>query len=785
MHQVISDIYNKICSLIINTYDMTLPRCLVLIYHRVSDLKHDPQLLSVSPRRFENQLKYLKNNYNIISLKQLISNLRNGSLDKRSIVITFDDGYSDNLYNAKLLLEKYHIPATFFITSGTVGNKTEFWWDMLEVIFLEKVHKKKILSIDILNKQYTWVLDSDIRKKAAYDDMVSLLKTVPIKERTRIMKYLIEWAGVRNKVRPEYFPLSERELKKLSSGDFVEIGAHTVTHCMLSLESIEHQHWEINESKRSLESLLNIKMESFSYPYGNDGSFTDETIDIVKESGFSCGISNIQDVVISSTDIYKIPRFLIRNWDINRFKNEIAGAMGDNRDDILYVINKRLFSGFYAKYFYWKKLCGAIKNYHVNNTKTSSRLSNVLQINAFDNIGGAAKVSYCLHEKLLKHKYKSYILVNTALQEDNNISVIEKNIGVKQKLLNYQQSRLSWLDFFHLSSFDIKNYDCFINSDVVHYHNLHGGYFNPFALPELTAMKPSIWTLHDMQAFTGHCAHSFNCDLWMRGCNKCEYLDMYPSIDRDAAAFLLYNKKRIYDSSRFDIVCPSNWLKSKVEKSILQNHTIRLIYNGIDHNIYKDADKKITRKKLKLPLERKIIIFSSAGGKDNIYKGGNYLIEAYKALSKRKDLLFINIGGTKTDSFGDNWIDVSFINDEKVMASYYAAADLFIYPSLADNCPLVVLESLSCGTPVVSFNTGGIPELIDHLETGYLAEYKNINDLLQGLYYFLNDNKRLSRASKVAREMILKKFTLDIMYDKYHDAYCDVFEKYHQIQYNQ
>lgn len=414
---------------------------------------------------------------------------------------------------------------------------------------------------------------------------------------------------------------------------------------------------------------------------------------------------------------------------------------------------------------------------YIKRTNKKQAWDTVLQINTRDIKGGASRIAHSLFEMINSDNYRSYMLVDSADGQLSNINIIQKDYSRIQKLLWRYQNQNGYLDLFHLSTFGVHNLSCFKESDIVHFHNLHGNFFNPFAIPLLTAMKPTIWTLHDMQSFTGHCAHSFNCEKWLDGCVACPDLTTYPTICKDTASLLYQIKSTIFNNSEFTIVCPSEWLKIKVERSMLKNKEVKLIYNGIDEKVFTPERKQLAREKLKLPKEKQILFFTAERATDNIYKGGHIIKKVYESLRNNDDLLFICVGSDKTNNNFGNWVDIPYINDQQELALYYAASDLFIYPSLADNCPLVVLESMSCGTPVIAFRTGGIPELIDHLENGYLAAYNDSDDFIKGITYFLMNPSLCQSASVQARKKIEKKFTLKNMAEQYCALYDIEFNK--------
>jgi len=398
---------------------------------------------------------------------------------------------------------------------------------------------------------------------------------------------------------------------------------------------------------------------------------------------------------------------------------------------------------------------------------------NILQINTHDNTGGAAKVAYRLKDGLKKRGYSSWMLVGDKHSNSPDVKQIPLNKYIQLGFSIFSTAILRPYLIF-LSTFKIKKRNDVANSDIIHLHNLHGGYFNPLALPELTKLKPTIYTLHDMWALTGHCAHSFDCDKWQTGCGNCPYLNVYPKLWYDVTHKLWEIKKDISKRSNFIIVTPSRWLKNKLKKSILSDKKAYLIYNGIDHEIFRPMNKTDVRRKLNLPLDKTILMFSAHYGIKNFWKGGDYLLKALEQIDD-ENVFFLNIGSSENLDTrikkSIEWVSIPYIDNEITMAEYYAASDLFLYPSLADNCPLVVLESMACSTPVIAFETGGIPELLTNMRTGYIARYKDVDDFVKGINLFLNDIDLRAKAGLSARKDVEKHFTLDKMVTLYEELY--------------
>lgn len=320
---------------------------LILLYHRVVTLDTDPQLLSVTPKHFAAHLEFLSERYNPISLSELRNALEVGEIPDKSVVITFDDGYADNLWNAKPLLEKYGIPATVFVTSGYVGSKREFWFDELERIVLLTDQLPEHLEITINGKILSWNLterknkmpwgrgqktskpwDVTIKSDPApkytlYREFHQLLKPMTHEQQESVLSTLAEWAGVSRTERDTHMPLTVDELHQLDRGELIEIGSHTVTHALLSAQPMDTQKREIVQSKNLLEDLLGHPIQSFSYPYGGRGMFTGKTVEMVKEAGITTACANYGSTLIRSADPYRLPRVLVRNWDIGVFSSRM------------------------------------------------------------------------------------------------------------------------------------------------------------------------------------------------------------------------------------------------------------------------------------------------------------------------------------------------------------------------------------------------------------------------------------------------------------------------------
>ena len=316
-------------------------RVLILLYHRIATLGSDPWALSVTPQHFAEHLEVLREQARTIPLQQLPKALSNGNVEDRHVIVTFDDGYSDNLHNAKPILEHYDIPATVFITTGYIGNEVEVWSDALDGLLLQPERLPKTLCLDIDGSNYQWELGEAAHYSAyashrnknwrAWKDIPpsprhrlylalwELLKPLAEDKRQRVLDELVVWAGAEPAVRTTHRTLSLEETFALAQGELIEVGAHTVTHSSLAALPATSQRNQIQQSKIQLEEILDRPVTSFAYPYGTRSDYTAQTVRIVQDAGFVRACSNFAGVIGQSTDRFQLPRIHVENWDGEEF----------------------------------------------------------------------------------------------------------------------------------------------------------------------------------------------------------------------------------------------------------------------------------------------------------------------------------------------------------------------------------------------------------------------------------------------------------------------------------
>jgi peptidoglycan/xylan/chitin deacetylase (PgdA/CDA1 family) len=324
---------------------------LILMYHRIVSLECDPWGLSVSPRHFAQQLESLRSFGQPRSLTQALDAYRRRDFSKRSLVITFDDGYVDNLWNAAPLIERYEIPATIFVASSYIGCRGEFWWDELERILLRPKRLPGELRLNTKGSLQVWALGAaceyteeersadlawSVNKQSRPSKRCELYQAVhralqPLDDNERLiaLDHLKAWSGDTGIARTSHLCVSPDEANALNKVDLIEIGAHTSTHRALPNVSEDVQRREIRQSKAELERLLGTPVVNFAYPYGQ---FTQRIATIVREEKFVSACSTRPSPFYEDADLFALPRLKVGDWDAPTFEAMLGQVLSNGRN---------------------------------------------------------------------------------------------------------------------------------------------------------------------------------------------------------------------------------------------------------------------------------------------------------------------------------------------------------------------------------------------------------------------------------------------------------------------
>ncbi len=311
---------------------------MILMYHRVAEPVDDPWSLCVSPEHFREQLEILSAGFELLTVAQVAEALANGSLPDVGIAITFDDGYSDNLLAARPLLDEFSCPATFYLTAGALSARREFWWDELQFMLLDARVVPGDLRLTIEGNQHVWSFGRDAvwtdqerqrygswnsslppptRRHQAYLELWTLLQPLSSGLQEKILNDIRVGLGRLSSVRPAYRALSVADVAALTSSDLVEIGAHTVTHPILTSLPADLQRKELMEGKQILEAMVNGPVTTLSFPFG---SHDDLTVQLAIEAGYLAACTTEQGIVRIDTSPFRLPRFQVGSWGGAKFR---------------------------------------------------------------------------------------------------------------------------------------------------------------------------------------------------------------------------------------------------------------------------------------------------------------------------------------------------------------------------------------------------------------------------------------------------------------------------------
>ncbi|MEM7591331.1 MAG: glycosyltransferase family 4 protein [Cyanobacteria bacterium P01_A01_bin.83] len=415
----------------------------------------------------------------------------------------------------------------------------------------------------------------------------------------------------------------------------------------------------------------------------------------------------------------------------------------------------------------------------------------VLLVSNSDIQGGAARATFRLHQGLNSIDVNSKMLVQTKHISDQRILGSRAASGIGQVIagskLTLSQLPLKFFPDYDGSAYSIQWLPDSIAAkvdqlepDIINLHWICNNYLKIETLSKFN--KPIIWTLHDMWPFTGGCHYSQECDRYTESCGACPQLGSQR--DWDISRWVWQRKAKAWQNLNLTIVAPSSWLgKCTRSSSLFKNLRVAVIPNGLDTNIYRPINKKVARDLLGLPQDKQLILFLSLKATSDKRKGFHLLQPALQQLGQtswQEKLELIIVGAStpeKQPKLGFKSHYLGILRDDMTLALAYSAADAFVAPSVQDNLPNTVVESISCATPCIAFKIGGMPDIVEHQQNGYLAEPYQIEDLAQGIAWVLENKERYQKLSHRAREKAEQEFSLKILASSYSSLFTEILDR--------
>jgi glycosyltransferase involved in cell wall biosynthesis len=404
----------------------------------------------------------------------------------------------------------------------------------------------------------------------------------------------------------------------------------------------------------------------------------------------------------------------------------------------------------------------------------------ILLINSTEKRGGAAQVTYNLFQTLLKWKHDVHFLVQT--KESSNTEIIGPGSFV-EKVLSKSAMYLDMLPLLKYPKWKIEPFYSAIvpdlllktiqllNPDIIHLHNITRGFLKLETL--LTLETPIIYTMHDSWPFTGGCTVPYDCSRFLQNCGCCPVLGSRREYDLSNKNWK--RKEETYTKKRITFVAPSKWLAHCAQQSsLLKDMDIEVVPNGINLDDYIPIDKDKARKELSISATKHILVFGANYFHRDKNKGFRFFHSALEIMPNevKNSLHIILFGSNEKVKFapGISFTQFGYI-DNKLKTLIYSASDLTIFPSMVESFGLVPIESMASGTPVVAFATSAIVETISHMQTGYLAQPLDIDDLAKGILTLLRDRTLLKNMGINSMKRVKDNYSSVLMSEKYLDIY--------------
>lgn len=417
----------------------------------------------------------------------------------------------------------------------------------------------------------------------------------------------------------------------------------------------------------------------------------------------------------------------------------------------------------------------------------------IVILNTFERTGGAAVAASRLRESLLAEGEDVTMLVRD--KQSSSKQVIGLNLSSSQRLLNkchfiwerlviFIYNRCSKKDLFAVS---LANTGCKLTqlpvlqeADIIHLHWINQGFLSINEIKAIGKLgKPIVWTMHDMWPCTGICHHARECNGYYSDCASCPF-----TASSTLAANTLAKKKYIWEKLNVTFVTCSKWLQERTLHSVLMtDKKVLSIPNPIDTLKFAPMDQTSCREHFGLPKEKILLLFGAVKASDK-RKGIDYMKAAVQLLVDKhpewKERLELAIFGKSDlemqELFPVKVHQIPYITSEQEMIQLYNTANLYVTSSLEENLPNTIMEAMSCGIPCAGFNIGGIPEMIDHLENGYVAMYKSADDLAEGIHQLLQ-HADFSELKQNARDKVIRSYSFASVAKRYIEVYTQLTQK--------
>lgn len=371
-------------------------------------------------------------------------------------------------------------------------------------------------------------------------------------------------------------------------------------------------------------------------------------------------------------------------------------------------------------------------------------------------------------------------VVSKAGDSENTVPMIKTKGGyfIREKCMEFH-NRISMQSVVYPFGEILGESEEFKEADIVHYHLILNYFMSLYSFKKLAQTKPTVWTLHDPWALTGHCVHPVECKGWLTGCKECPYLDRYAPLVEDNASSIWNIKKDIYKDLDIDIVVASQWMLNLVKQSPLTKHfeKVHLIPFGIDLEIFKRRENRDgIRKKLGIDEESFVIMFRQA----QEWKGVSEIKEMLRTLNIKKPITILTVGGTgMIDEFKDKYqvIENEWVNDNELMVELYSASDLFLMPSVAEAFGMMAIEAMACSLPVIVFEGTSLPSITFSPKCGIALKRGDTESFVKTVVRLISNPEECIERGEVGRQLSEDNYDLERYNSQIINLYDGIFKK--------
>lgn len=406
----------------------------------------------------------------------------------------------------------------------------------------------------------------------------------------------------------------------------------------------------------------------------------------------------------------------------------------------------------------------------------------VVHFSTADREGGSARSAYRIHDGLRRRGHRSRMLVGHKITDDPDVDTVSGGSSLRRldHVANSVTTRLGLQYQVVPSSNRLLRHPWLEKPDVIQLYNTHGGYFSHRFIPVLAQRAPIVWRLSDMWPMTGHCAYAGTCEKWRVGCGGCPDLSAYPPVGRDTTGYLWRQKQRLYRRSRITVVAPSSWIEDIARSSpLFTDAAIVRIPNGLDQSIFRPLDRGAARSIFNLPYGKTALLFSAHVAGANPRKGTHLLEEALHRLGPRDDVMILVAGVGSEKWVGrvpQEVFPLGYLEDDRLLAAAYAAADIVLVPSAVENLPNSVIEAFSCSRPVVAFDVGGIKDAVRDGETGFLVPAGDAALFAQAVARLIDNKATQDEFGQRALHMANQEFSAEVQAARFEELYLSMAE---------